>query len=158
MFFLTRCWGSDTFGWERDMLQLFNTANLVLPFYVFSCYVMADLYTCTVGKSETLILLYFCCPLSLSFSYSAHFISKCHRGFEDSPLWKMEQHKLFLHRQEIRKWRWSTPEKTFLLWASVKPLSSLELHNAPSGGGNYFLLHATERKEQTKSAMKWSPW
>ncbi len=73
---------------------------------------------------------FFCCPWSLGSLHSAYFISKCHRGFEDSPLWKMEQHKLLRHHtlcyQEIRKWRWSTLEETLVLLASVPELRHWE--------------------------------
>lgn len=111
----------------------------------FSCGVMA------VGKSskrEAIIVLNFCCPWPRSLSYSALFISKCHRGFRDSPLWKMEQDKLFStsHFSFTRRLEseggalWRKHSCSGHLYASFNLHCN---HTMLWVGWKYFLLHAT---------------
>lgn len=96
--------------------------------------------------------LFFWCLSSLSSSCSAHFISKCHSGFGILLYEKWSSTSFFqrciLCYQEIRKRRWSSPERTILLWASVPELqSSREPHNTQSGGEIIFFYSAMEMKQ-----------
>lgn len=131
---------------------------------VFSYCVMAYLY---INRSK-LITLFFvgvshlsAHPAPLASSQSATVPSEfC--SMKNGAAQAFFQHRI-LCNQEIRKRRWSSPERTILLWASVPELQSpREPHNTQSGGK---LFSSTQQWSWNKpltvkvvAQLIWNPW